>query len=205
MLSRKTFILLVFIGVTSAKLIAQKYEPAPWPDKEPKFESAYFMRAGVTVSSIDESLKLYRDILGLEVLLDRKGMFDPRLPDFSGIQPDQTIRLTILKTKMDGEELLNGGYIALSEICDSEGKRLPAEDNVKTTGKEPGSIMLQFLVDDVIPIHKEIVTLGYEVISEPVEREDGSHSELLVRDPNGIRLWITDRYSRTIFLKKVNK
>jgi len=165
----------------------------------------YFMRAGVTVSDIDESLKLYRDILGLEVLLDRRGMYDPRLPDFSGIQPDQTIRLTILKTKMDGEEMLNGGYIAFSEICDSEGVRIDPEDNVVTTGKEPGSIMLQFLVDDVMPVHKQIVALGYEIISAPNKREDGSHSELLVRDPNGIRLWITDRYNRTIFLRKIKK
>ena len=198
----KNIVLIVILTCLFSTYVFSQFVPAPWPDKEPKFESAFFMRAGVTVRDIDESLLLYRDILGMKVLIDRKGMFDSRLLDFSGLAEGETIRLTVLAPQNNGKAFVNAGYIALSEISDARGQRLPAKANVKTSGSEPGSIMLQFLVDDTKPIHKKIVDLGYEIISAPSEKPDGTWSELLVRDPNGIRLWITDRYSRTIFLER---
>ena len=199
--SRKTISLLCLLALFVTPLIAQ-WEPASWPDEEPKFESAFFSRIGVTVANVDESLKFYRDILGMELLLDRKKMYDPRLPEFSGITPDQTFRFVILKTNMSTELMFNAGYLALSEVCDAEGNRLEPKKKVQATGSEPGSIMIQFVVDNNVPIYERVKDLpGYEVIFAPEEKPDGKHTELLVRDPNGLRLWITDRYSRTIFLE----
>lgn len=196
--------LLICISVTSWAACAQtsRFEPAPWPEDAPGFASATFARAGVTVRDIDESLKFFRDVLGMNVIVDRRAMFDPRLPAFSGLSEDQTIRLTILQPDMEGPAKLNVGYIAISEISDSEGNKLRPRAPVTSTGSEPGSIMLQFLVDDVRIIHDQVVDLGYQIISAPIELEDGRRSELLIRDFNGIRYWITDRYERTLFLEK---
>jgi len=182
-----------------------RFEPADWPEQPPEFVSATFARAGITVRDIDESLEFFRDVLGMRVIVDRRAMYDPRLPAFSGLAENQTIRLTILQPVVSGASELNMGYIALSEISDAKGDRVQPLEPAKTTGSEPGSIMLQFLVDDVRSIHSGVSQLGYEIISPPVEREDGTRSELLVRDFNGIRYWITDRYTRTLFLDRTEE
>ena len=91
---------------------------APWPDESPEFTAGVFARAGVTVADIDESLKFYRDILGLDVIHDRKGLSDPRLEKFSGMTSDESIRLVILRPALKGGEKFHSGYIALSERSD---------------------------------------------------------------------------------------
>ena len=175
-------------------------QPAPWPDKAPEFEAGVFARAGVTVRDIDESLKFYRDILGMDVIHDRKGLYDPRLQEFSGMSSDQSIRLTILRPALSGDGKFHAGYIALSELSNSEGERITPRENVTQTGIQPGSIMLQFMVEDAKDIHRKVKSLeGYHIISAP--DPDKPYGELLIKDPNGVRFWITDRYLRTILLR----
>ncbi|MEO9467990.1 VOC family protein [Parasphingorhabdus sp.] len=174
-------------------------KPAPWPEKMPEFQSAVFARAGVTVRDIDESLKFYRDILGMTVIHDRKAMFDPRLVEFAGLENDRTIRLVILRPAITGDAKFHAGYIALSEISDAEGKKLSPKEPVSGDGSDPGSIMLQFMVEDAKLVHQKVRQLGYEIIAAPDPEKP--HGELLVRDPNGIRFWITDRYSRAILIE----
>ncbi len=123
-------------------------EAAPWPENAPEFESAVFARAGITVRDIDESLKFYRDVLGVTLIHERKATYDPRLEKFSGLQAGQTIRLAILRPALNINSKFHSGYIALSEISNSEGERIEPEENAVTSGAEPGSIMLQFMVED---------------------------------------------------------
>lgn len=182
----------------AAPAIAQ-IEPALWPEEAPEFQSAVFARAGVTVRDVDEALKFYRDVLGMTVILDRKGMSDSKLPGFAGIEPDQTIRLTVLRPKLTGDAQFHSGYIALSEVSDAQGNKVEPKSKISGDGSQPGSIMLQFMVEDVKTVHKQVIKLGYEIIAAPDLNKP--FGELLVRDNNGVRFWITDRYSRSILIK----
>lgn len=195
----KSISLFTLAMLTITMPVTAQIKPAPWPDEMPEFQSAVFARAGVTVRDIDESLKFYRDILGMSVIHDRKAMFDPRLPEFSGLEKDQTIRLVILRLAISGDAKFHAGYIALSEISDAEGEKLQPKNPVSGDGSQPGSIMLQFMVEDAKAVHQKVIELGYEVIAAPDATKP--HGELLLRDPNGIRFWITDRYSRAILIK----
>lgn len=197
MIAKPVTILAALLGISSSVLA--QISPAPWPAEAPEFQSAVFARAGVTVRDVDESLKFYRDILGMEVILDRKGMSDPKLPGFAGIDSDQTIRLTILRPKLAGEARFHSGYIALSEVSDAEGNRIPPKPVISGDGSQPGSVMLQFMVEDAREVHEKVLGLGYEIIAAP--DPDKNFGELLVRDPNGVRFWITDRYSRAILIQ----
>ncbi|MEM8984476.1 MAG: VOC family protein [Pseudomonadota bacterium] len=182
-------------GTASAQI-----EAAPWPDQAPAFDGAVFARAGITVRDIDESLVFYRDILGLDVIHDRKGLFDPRLKSFSGMTENETIRLVILRPSLTNGQKFHAGYIALSERSNKDGDRIEAKETVQHDGIQPGAIMLQFMVDDAKRVHQAVLKLdGYEVIAAP--DPDKPFGELLVRDPNNVRFWITDRYGRHIFVK----
>jgi len=186
------------LGFT-APVLAQ-INPAPWPSESPEFTAGVFARAGVTVSDIDESLKFYRNILGMDVIHDRKGLYDPRLEQFSGMTSDESIRLTILRPALKNGEKFHSGYIALSERSDRDGKKITPKETVNHTGIQPGAIMLQFMVEDAKQIHQEVRKLdGYEIISAP--DPDKAYGELLVKSPNGVRFWITDRYGRHIFIE----
>ena len=195
--SKPVTILTLLLGISSPVLA--QISPAPWPAEAPEFQSAVFARAGVTVRDVDESLKFYRDVLGMQVILDRKGMSDPKLPGFAGIDSDQTIRLTILRPKLTGEAKFHSGYIALSEVSDADGNKVPPKAAVSGDGSQPGSVMLQFMVEDAKEVHRKVLGLGYEIISAPDPEKN--FGELLVRDHNGVRFWITDRYSRAILIQ----
>lgn len=194
-----TLRLLAVVTFFSALSANAQMQAAPWPDQAPEFQSAVFARAGVTVRDIDESLKFYRDVLGMTVIHERKAMYDPRLDDFSGLSSNQTIRLVILRPALSTDAKFHAGYIALSELSNADGERIDPKSTVVTSGSEPGSIMLQFMVEDAKLVHQQVVKLGYEIISSP--DPDQPFGELLIRDPNGVRFWITDRYPRTILLR----
>lgn len=195
---RFTAVAAVLLVLTPSLGMAQ-ITAAPWPEQSPEFDGGVFARAGITVRDIDESLLFYRDVLGLDVIHDRKGLFDPRLERFSGMTSDETIRLVILRPSLVGGEKFHAGYIALSERSDRQGKRIAAKKTVRHDGIQPGAIMLQFMVEDANKVYQAVLKLdGYEIISAPDPEKP--YGELLVRDPNNVRFWITDRYGRHIFV-----
>ncbi|GAB5486943.1 MAG: hypothetical protein Pars2KO_05130 [Parasphingorhabdus sp.] len=195
----KIGIIMITAALVAGSAANAQIRPAPWPETAPEFESAVFARAGITVRDIDESLKFYRDILGMTVILNRKKLSDPRLPDFAGLEKDQAIRMVILRPALNSGAKFHAGYIALSEVTDANGVKLSPKEKISGDGSQPGSIMLQFMVEDAKAVHSQVRELGYEIISAP--NPDKEFGELLVRDPNGIRFWITDRYSRAILIR----
>ncbi len=114
-LARSAF-LLGLLSVTSAAEFV-----SVWPEEEPNITGAIASRTSINVRSIEESLVLYEDILGMTPFYERKGLKDPRLISFSGLKPDQQMRLVVLRTETDVSAKLNAGYIGLAEILDSDG------------------------------------------------------------------------------------
>ena len=172
-----------------------------WPQEEPRITSAILSRTGMTVRDIEASLKLYRDILGLEPFYERSELDDPRLVDFSGLEPGQTLRLVVLRTRTNGPAMLNAGYLGLSEIYDADGRKVelpqqPAGEAVY------GSMALLFVVEDTNAIYEQVKAGGYDIISAPERRADGTSTQLLMRGPDGERLWITSSTNRGPFQEK---
>lgn len=173
-----------------------------WVSEPPAITSAVYSRAGITVADMDESLKLYRDVFGMRVLVDRLGKTDARLSAFSGLTDDQSIRLVVLRTETEGIAQLNAGYIGLAEITNSDGTATSTKTPLVSSGAETGSIMLMFVVEDIQETWAAVREMGYDIISEPEQRDDGTWSELLMRGPNAERLWVTGRYGRSVLVEK---
>lgn len=186
--------------LTGPRAVAQQYESA-WPDSEPAITSAILSRTSITVRSIEESLKLYRDILGFTPLYNRTGLSDPRLLTFSGLKEGQTMRLVVLRTETDGPAKLNAGYLGLSEIHEADGSLAPL---VEPGAAVPtaGAMGLVLIVRDVLDIHAKVKAGGYDILSAPIKREDGRVTQLLMRGPSGERLWLSQGSFPTVFIQK---
>ncbi|MEO9468005.1 VOC family protein [Parasphingorhabdus sp.] len=195
------FLTLSFGLISAAS--AQSFENY-WPEKEPEITSAVIFRTSMTVRSIEDSLKFYRDILGLNPYYVRTKLKDDRLPAFSGLTEDQYMNLTVVKTDTDSGATLITGYLGLSEIRNADDS-LAIFPDVPKNMNPYGSMALMFLVEDTSEIHRKVVAAGYEVISAPKPKEGGGHTQLLMRGPDGERIWITESRFRRPFLREATE
>lgn len=193
---------LAFLFGLTSQASAQRFE-SYWPDEEPEITSSVIFRTGLFVRSIEESLKFYHDILGLNPYYVRTHLKDARLPAFSGLSEDQYMNLTVVRTETDSGVSLITGYLGLSEVRNADGS--PAVFPEMPEGKPGyGTVTLMFLVEDTLEIYRKVEAAGYEVISAPERIEGGGNTQLLMRGPDGEHIWLTESGLRTRpFLKEV--
>ncbi len=193
---------LVVLALGAPASYAQYRELESWPSAEPDIVSAMLWRTGITVRSIDESLKLYRDILGMTPVYAPATQSDPRLEAFSGLKPGQKLKLLVLRTETAGDAALNVGYLGLAEVLEADGSPARLEEPARGAPARYGQIAILFLVEDVLTIARKVQDGGYTVLSMPTKRADGSNTQLLMLGPDGERLWITERKRVPTYLKK---
>lgn len=175
------------------------HELSSWPETEPAITSSIFSRTSLTVRSIEESLKLYEGVFGMSPFYDRPNLDDPRLVPFSNLKPGQKMNLTVLRIETDSPFKVNSGYIGLTEIVEAEGSLAPLPDQSRSAAAY-GAATLMFMVPNTMDVHERVKALGYEVISAPTLREDGSRTQLLMRGPDGERLWVGETSNHSVFL-----
>jgi lactoylglutathione lyase len=126
---------------------------------------------GIVVSDMDAGLHFWRDVMGLQVVIDfwEEGDFIDTVQDLSGV------KLHMIKLRApDGSmvELLHdshhqGGQPAEPELCDL------------------GIRHMAFTVADVAAAHRELCAAGCRVLSEPTTAPDGKARLFFARDPEG--------------------
>ena len=138
-------------------------------------------RATIFVCDIDESLKLYRDILGL------KPMFDNYWTG-SGINAimgtaGKELRATVL---MAGSSVQ--GNVGIYQLYkDNDGAPEPRQ----APDTRIGDFALVFPTDDICRLTEEIEAAGYPIVSPPVpliQRDEYAVQpvEMMFRDPDGV-------------------
>ena len=139
---------------------------------------------GVTVASIERSLRFYRDLLGLQPLGDAR-LTDPRIATLLGTD---AIDLRVLD--LDSGD---GRVIELLEYAHPRGRA------VGYTSRDAGTGHVALQVDDLDRVRAGIEEAGGSVISrEAVTAGDAdgifAHARLLyVRDPDGMILELVQR------------
>ena len=153
----------------------------PRPPFEENFNLAPLARATIFVRDIDQSLKLYKDILGLKPMFDNywKG---EGINAIMGTK-DKELRATVL---MAGESVQ--GNLGIYQLYNEKGL---APKPVQTSDTRIGDFALVFPTNDIHRLTKEIIAAGYTIISPPVpliEREEYSEQpvEMMFRDPDGV-------------------
>lgn len=195
------FLAMIMTFSLSQTAQAQKYIDSPWPEASPNFTGAIGSRTSITVRSIEESLKLYRDVLGMIPFYERSEISDPRLAPFLGIKDGQKMRLVVVRTETDTKEKINAGYIGLTEILNADGSLAALPEHPDNAHYGPTGMLI--VVDDVMETYEKVLAGGFSVISAPIKREDGRNTQLLIKGPDGERLWITDNELRGILIEEV--
>jgi len=128
-----------------------------------------------TVSDIDRSIAFYRDVLGMELVVEREVAGD-YLADLMGYA-DLHLRLVFLRTGTNQVELI--------QYLRPQGRPVdPAKCN-------PGTAHICFLVDDLQAVYRQLVAKGVRTEGSPVPIVKGPNKggyAVFIYDPDGIAL-----------------
>ena len=143
------------------------------------------LRASIFVHDLDESLKLYRDILGLKVRVARTLEGEPvnRVLGTRG----KTVELAILQS---GDTL--SGNVGLFSYADGT-QPPPAPNEVRT-----GDVAFVFITNDIHGIHARVKAAGFTIVSPPMvlfpSDDPGNDSlEMLFFDRDGVAINLIQR------------
>lgn len=177
--------LLVFwlIGVAMAATWAEE------PEDSTSLVSP-LLRATLAVADIDESLTLYRDVLGLTVWRDME-MSGERLNKIVGSQ-NETARIVILRA-LDQEF----GHIALFEYVGSK-EKAPKQASHGNQRFDVGEVALVMNTTDIEKIHQEVKSRGLTIISPPSvlfprPQWQSETYEMMFMSPDGVAINVIQR------------
>lgn len=135
-----------------------------------------------TVSDMERSLSLYRDLLGMKVFNDRVEERVEYAETITGI-PGAKFRIVHLELK--------GVHLELIEYLN------PRCKNQVPRSCEIGSAHLCFLVDDIHQVYDYLTKSGVRFASPPVRKHAGPYPRgwgAYFFDPDGIPLELTEKY-----------
>ena len=139
-------------------------------------------RATIFVRDLDESLRLYRDLLGLTTRVDTLVEGDP-INEIMGTK-GYGLKAVILQS---GDSLI--GNIGIYEIVGDDRSRLsPPSDRIDTA---TGDFAVVFISNDIDGLTEKVRAAGYPLISPPMvlfPREDAEVQtrEMMFRDRDGV-------------------
>lgn len=138
-------------------------------------------RATIFVRDIEESLKLYRDILGLHPMFDNywKGSGINAIMGTDGLE----VRATVL---MAGESV--SGNLGIYQLHNDETVPAPSQ---QTPDTRTGDFAIVFPTNDIWRLTDEITAAGYPIVSPPVsliirDEYEVQPVEMMFRDPDGV-------------------
>ena len=139
-------------------------------------------RATIFVRDLDESLKLYRDLLGLTARVDTL-VEGPRINEIMGTE-DYGLKAVILQA---GDSII--GNIGIYEIIgDDRSSRPEPSHRVDTV---TGDFAVVFITDDIDGITEKVKAAGYPLISPPMvlfpnPEAEVQTREMMFRDRDGV-------------------
>ncbi len=197
--------LAVVFGALSASAQTMKMDTPPWPADEPKLEGAMAWRTTIVVRDVEASLKLYRDILGMQVSESIRNVANPVLEWTIGFAPGEAMDFEVLRPALDSAEVnANSSYLALI----APHIKKPDAPAMPTTGRSPyGSMGLFILTPDADAAFRKVKAAapdnGYVIVKEGTRGADGRMTRFWMRDADGAKLMIVESNPMPLFLKKV--
>lgn len=146
-------------------------------------------RTTITTHSIEESLKLYRDTLGMNIWFD--GVIDEQQQcDAYDLPAGTKLRVCVLSGSAHDDKdnaALVTGMIGLMEFLDIEQSPPPPPSR----RPKPGETLIIFDTEHMREIEKRMNANGYTLVTPPARLNVPGRKvvyELLAYDPNGVRL-----------------
>ncbi len=179
--SMRYYLIIINILIWSAPVMTQE------PSIPDNFSLSPLMRSTHFVRDLDESLKLYRDILGLRPRVERTLEGD-RLDAVLGTK-GKPVKLAILQS---GDSVFaNLGLFQFVE-------ETPTQKPEPRTYAQTGDSAVVFLTNDIFGIYEKVKAAGYPIVSPPLvlfpqEGSDTQSYEMLFFDYDGIGVNLIQR------------
>jgi catechol 2,3-dioxygenase-like lactoylglutathione lyase family enzyme len=198
-----TCVMMILAGTAHAQTMTM--DAPPWPSAETKLSGSIAWRTTIVVRDVEESLKLYRDILGMQLSESIRNVASPTLEWTVGFAPGEAMDFEVLRPALDSPEVnANSSYLALiaPHIKKPDAPALPTE------GRSPyGSMGLFILTPDAEAAFNAVKAAaparGYVIVKEGPRDDTGRLTRFWMRDGDGARLMIVQANPMPLFLKKV--
>jgi catechol 2,3-dioxygenase-like lactoylglutathione lyase family enzyme len=144
---------------------------------------------GLHVSSIDDSLPFYRDLLGMRLLMDSGWISDAAMLAHTAT-PGGSIRIVNLATAGT-----TGAGLSLVQVDGIARKPLSRREF-----HDPGAVHVAFDVDSLDATLARLVEAGVELVAAPGEVSGGGpgHARIVfVRDPDAFFVQLVQRLPKT--------
>lgn len=150
-------------------------------------------RMTLLVKDVDVSKHFYTYALGYEVLLD-KDIGRPTVRAQMGLGPEQTVRFAILQSShlIEGKKR-EGAGIGLIQVGNPAP---PVMQRPVGAVLAIGETMMAVRTSDIDTVYRRLQEIDANIIIEPITTADGSETELVVHDPDGVRIHVVQRPDR---------
>jgi len=150
-------------------------------------------RMTLVVKDADVSKRFYTYALGYEEVMDR--VIDREsVRTLMGLEADQTVRFVIVgSSHVINDKKREGAGIGLIQVGN------PAPPVMTRPGASDlasGEAMMAVRTSDIDTVYQRLLELDAKILIPPMKSADGLETELVVHDPDGIRIHVVQRPDR---------
>ncbi len=147
-------------------------------------------RTTILVRDVDVSKRFYTYALGYEVLMDRD-ITRPIIIEQMGLESEQKVRFVILKSShiIEGKKR-EGAGIGLIQVSNPAPPVMTRPDSATLAS---GEMMMAVRTTDIDTVYQRLQELDAKILLHPMRAHEGTAWELVVHDPDGIRIHVVQR------------
>ena len=164
---------LLMCGVSTAEEVA--------PD-------AALIRTALVVSDVDESKRFYQDALGFEARYDGE-ITSHWVSKLLQLKDGHPVRFVVLQgaVEINGAPV-DSAMVGLMHVAGAGEMQRDGELSVAS-----GEAVLAVVCNDIDAVHQRLQKLGANILVPPQASPNGTETEMVVRDPDGIRVHVVER------------
>jgi len=147
-------------------------------------------RMTLVVRDADASKRFYTYGLGYDVIMDRE-IDRQSVRTLMGLESNQTVRFVIVGSShmIDGIKR-EGAGIGLIQVGNPAPPMMNRPDGADLAS---GEAMMAVRTNDIDTVYAHLKELGARILIHPMKSDNGLESELVVHDPDGVRIHVVQR------------
>ena len=152
-------------------------------------------RMTIVVADIEASKRFYTYGLGYELLGDNV-ITNPVVKTQMGVAQDRAVRFAILRSShmIEGKKR-EGAQLGLVQVGNPA---LPVMKRPGNADLASGETMMAVRTTNMALVYARMKEMKVRILLEPMTSPDGKETELVVHDPDGVRIHIVQRPDREV-------